>query len=157
MTNHGRLVFPYLDGCDRVSVYGGRVHIDYDGEIECTSTSGVQDLGVECDCCGEMVDPDTLSTVADGSAVCEYCIENEYSFVDSAYEYYPNDEVVYSDYVGEYLLNEEAIYADGIEDYINECDTIEVSVRVDGETRNIMRFPDDYDISEAARIVADNA
>lgn len=49
---------------------------------------------IECACCGELCGPDDLTTVSDGSQVCQGCLDSEYVCCERCGDYVPNDEVV---------------------------------------------------------------
>ena len=49
---------------------------------------------IACACCGELCDPDDLTTVSDGSQVCQDCLDSEYVYCERCGDYVPNDEVV---------------------------------------------------------------
>jgi hypothetical protein len=135
--SEGRLVLPYLDGCNTVREYSeDYLKIDHHGDILADTTNGLARKSViaMCDSCEEDIidesDSNTIYLSRNRTRIyCNYC-RDEYTFVcNSTYDSVHNDYVSYVD--GEsyasWIVDNEANYCDKSNEYTFN-DTVEVNV-----------------------------
>ena len=73
---------------------------------------------IPCACCGELHDPDDLTTTRDGDLVCEDCLSDEYGYCEHCMEYVPFDEL---DYVNEGTPESECWCSSCRDSYAAQC------------------------------------
>ncbi len=93
-------VYLNCDSCGYVDVFNTQMTVRRVFKVDESYLNGSMR---ECDCCNELVNPDTLTNTIVGDQVCEYCLGDSYCFVEELDGYLLNEDTVYSDYLAENL------------------------------------------------------
>jgi len=95
--NTGRLVLPYLDGVQTVSVASDELlTIDRRGDIMATNTDGLES-GAWCEWCEDSTNGETTTVYTSrhgSSSWCEHCRDNNAFYCDGIHEYVHNEHAV---------------------------------------------------------------
>ena len=147
-----RLVLPYLDGCNTVSILDSKwLMIDESGDIEANTTNGLQRKITKyyCESCEyEIEDEDDLNTVYisrnNTASWCNYCRRNEATECERTGDYIANDEIIEVDnrWYARWLVEDEANYCQHDEEYTFN-DLIEVYISEDNSEYWNDRYEDE--------------
>lgn len=132
LENCGDIVAPYLDGCCQSVIVVNEEYllVDRQGSIECNNTNGLVDNNNRCNCdnCGCSVHEDETCYI-DDHCLCEECLHENYTYLESHCEYVHNDYVVYcvdddSDY---HIEDDDICYVESDNEYhlIENCVLVE--------------------------------
>lgn len=62
----------------------------------------------ECDCCGHLYNNDYITYVeSTNEEVCNNCLDERYTYIESEHDYFPNERVKECDCCGKYYVIEE--------------------------------------------------
>ena len=142
------MVAPYLDGNYQGLMDNGESFVivdDCNGDYLANNTNGYAEEKNQytCEICGCGVEEDEMCCVND-SILCEECLNDNYTYIESVGDYVSNDDVVYCESDDEYHVKDDSnIYYVNSEDkyYLlddvvfvdDECELLENCVRLETE------------------------